>query len=76
MDVRSRGFFPFSASRGQPPATASRARGADIPIIDIAGRLHTKYNLLQELKKMRGVAAKNVHRAPHEILLVLDATLG
>ncbi len=55
---------------------ASQARGADIVIIDTAGRLHTKYNLMEELKKIRGVAGKQVHRAPHETLLVLDATTG
>lgn len=55
---------------------AGRARGADVLIIDTAGRLHTKYNLMQELKKVRGVAAKNVPHAPHETLLVLDATTG
>jgi fused signal recognition particle receptor len=55
---------------------ASKARGADLLIIDTAGRLHTKYNLMQELSKVHGVAAKQVHRAPHETLLVLDATTG
>jgi fused signal recognition particle receptor len=55
---------------------AGRSRGADVLIVDTAGRLHTKYNLMQELKKVRGVAAKNVHRAPHETILVLDATTG
>jgi fused signal recognition particle receptor len=55
---------------------AARSRGADILIVDTAGRLHTKYNLMQELKKVRGVAAKQVHDAPHETLLVLDATTG
>jgi fused signal recognition particle receptor len=55
---------------------AGRSRGADVLIIDTAGRLHTKYNLMQELKKVQGVAAKNVHRAPHDTLLVLDATTG
>jgi len=55
---------------------AAIARKADILIIDTAGRLHTKYNLMQELKKVRSVAAKNVHRAPHETWLVLDATTG
>ncbi len=55
---------------------ASRARKADILIIDTAGRLHTKYNLMEELKKVRGVASKHVHLAPHETLLVLDATTG
>jgi len=55
---------------------AAQSRGADILIVDTAGRLHTKYNLMQELKKVRGVAAKQVHQAPHETLLVLDATTG
>lgn len=55
---------------------AARARGADLIIADTAGRLHTKYNLMQELRKVRGVAAKNVHGAPHETLLVLDAPTG
>jgi fused signal recognition particle receptor len=45
-------------------------------IIDTAGRLHTKYNLMKELEKIRGIAAKQVHDAPHETLLVLDATTG
>lgn len=55
---------------------AARARGMDMIIADTAGRLHTKYNLMQELKKVRGVASKNVHGAPHETLLVLDAPTG
>jgi fused signal recognition particle receptor len=55
---------------------AARSRGMDMLIVDTAGRLHTKYNLMQELKKVRGVAAKQVHGAPHETLLVLDATTG
>jgi len=55
---------------------ASRARGANVLIADTAGRLHTKYNLMQELKKIVGVARKQVHQAPHETLLVLDATTG
>jgi fused signal recognition particle receptor len=55
---------------------AARARGMDLIIADTAGRLHTKYNLMQELKKVRGVASKNVHGAPHETLLVLDAPTG
>jgi fused signal recognition particle receptor len=55
---------------------AARARGADLIIGDTAGRLHTKYNLMQELRKVRGVASKNVHGAPHETLLVLDAPTG
>jgi len=55
---------------------ASRSRGANVLIADTAGRLHTKYNLMQELKKIVGVARKQVHQAPHETLLVLDATTG
>jgi len=55
---------------------AAQSRKADILIIDTAGRLHTKYNLMQELKKVRSVVQKNVHRAPHETWLVLDATTG
>ncbi len=55
---------------------ASRSRGANVLIIDTAGRLHTKYNLMQELAKIRSIAQKQVHQAPHETLLVLDATTG
>ncbi|MCE5258800.1 MAG: signal recognition particle-docking protein FtsY [Chloroflexi bacterium] len=55
---------------------AAQARHADVLIIDTAGRLQTKYNLMQELRKLRGVAQKQVHLAPHETLLVLDATTG
>ena len=55
---------------------AAQSRKANILIVDTAGRLHTKYNLMQELKKVRGVMTKNVHRAPHETWLVLDATTG
>jgi fused signal recognition particle receptor len=55
---------------------SAQARKADIMIIDTAGRLHTKYNLMKELEKLRGIAQKQVHAAPHETLLVLDATTG
>lgn len=55
---------------------AAQSRRSNILIIDTAGRLHTKYNLMQELSKMRGIAQKQVHQAPHETLLVLDATTG
>lgn len=55
---------------------AAQSRHAEILIVDTAGRLHTKFNLMQELKKVRGVLQKNVHRAPHETWLVLDATTG
>ncbi len=55
---------------------SSRARDVDLLIVDTAGRLHTQYNLMAELQKMHGVARKNVHQAPHETLLVLDASTG
>jgi fused signal recognition particle receptor len=55
---------------------SSRARDVDMLIVDTAGRLHTQYNLMAELKKIYGVAQKNVHAAPHETLLVLDASTG
>lgn len=55
---------------------AAKARRADIVIIDTAGRLHTKSNLMEELKKINRVIAKEIPAAPHETLLVLDATTG
>lgn len=55
---------------------AARARGNDILIIDTAGRLHTNYNLMEELAKIRQVSGKVVPGAPHEVWLVLDGTTG
>jgi len=55
---------------------AATARGADILILDTAGRLHTKKDLMQQLTKIRDVAARKIPGAPHEVLLVLDATTG
>ncbi len=52
------------------------ARKADMVIIDTAGRLHTKYNLMRELEKLHEIARKQVHAAPHETWLALDATTG
>src|SRR5436309_8643167 len=56
--------------------SAAKARGTDYVIIDTAGRLHTKENLMAELEKMRRTAARVIPDAPHEVLLVLDATTG
>ena len=56
--------------------TAARARKADVVIVDTAGRLHTKSNLMAELDKMKRTAAKVIPGAPHDVLLVLDATTG
>lgn len=55
---------------------SQESRNADLLLVDTAGRLQTKFNLMKELEKIRAVAGKQVHRAPHEILLVLDASTG
>ena len=55
---------------------AAKARKADAVIIDTAGRLHTKVNLMEELKKMKRIIERELPDAPHEIFLVLDATTG
>jgi fused signal recognition particle receptor len=55
---------------------AARSRRVDILIIDTAGRLHTKFNLMEELKKVKRVVTKLDAAAPHEVILVLDATTG
>lgn len=57
-------------------AKAAVARKADVLILDTAGRLHTKVNLMEEMKKIRRVLAREIPGAPHETLLVLDATTG
>ena len=71
------------AQQGADPAAvafdalgAARARQVDVLIADTAGRLHTKVNLMEELKKIRRSLAKQDPQAPHETLLVLDATTG
>ncbi len=55
---------------------AAKARNADVLIVDTAGRLHNKQNLMAELEKMKRVAQKEVPQAPHEVLLVVDAVTG
>src|SRR5262245_23628218 len=55
---------------------AAKSRGADGLIVDTAGRLHTQEHLMRELTKIRDVVAKRIEGAPHEVLLVLDATAG
>ena len=70
------------AEGGDPAAVvydgvaAARSRGADVVLIDTAGRLHTQVNLMRELEKVRRVIEKQLPGAPHETLLVLDATTG
>lgn len=55
---------------------AAKSRATDVVLVDTAGRLHTKSNLMAELEKMKRTAAKVVPGAPHEVLLVMDATTG
>jgi len=54
----------------------ARARGFDLVIVDTAGRLHTQTHLMKELEKIRKVVSRLIEGAPHEVLLVLDATTG
>lgn len=70
-------------SKGSDPSAvafdsiqAAKARQTDLVFIDTAGRLHTKVNLMEELKKVKRIVARECPGAPHEILLVLDATTG
>jgi fused signal recognition particle receptor len=55
---------------------AGKSRSRDVVLVDTAGRLHTRVNLMSELDKIRRIAAREVEGAPHEVLLVLDATVG
>jgi fused signal recognition particle receptor len=71
------------ASRGGDPAAvafdaieAAQARGHDVVVVDTAGRLHTQTNLMEELAKVRRVISRKLEGAPHETLLVIDATTG
>jgi fused signal recognition particle receptor len=56
--------------------SSAKARQCDPVLVDTAGRIHTRTNLMNELEKIRRVAAREVEGAPHEVLLVLDATVG
>lgn len=71
------------ARQGADPAAvvfdaiaSGKARRRDVVLVDTAGRLHTRVNLMAELEKIRRIAAREVEGAPHEVLLVLDATVG
>ncbi len=81
--ARRAGVEIVAQRHGSDPASvaydtlkAAIARGTDVVIVDTAGRLHTKSNLMEELKKIRRVMGKLMPDAPHEVLLVLDATTG
>jgi fused signal recognition particle receptor len=81
--ARRAGVDLIRAREGADPAAvvfdgiaSGKAKGRDPILVDTAGRLHTKVNLMNELDKIRRVAAREVTGAPHEVLLVLDATVG
>lgn len=75
-DVIRHGEGADPAAVAYDAIAAARSRGADIVVVDTAGRLHTKANLMEELKKINRVIGREVPGAPHEVLLVLDATTG
>ena len=77
------GVEVVKAADGADPASVvfdavqtGRTRGLDVVLIDTAGRLHTRVNLMGELKKIYRVVAREIQGAPHEVLLVIDATVG
>ena len=81
--TRRAGVDLIRAREGADPAAvvydaiaSGKAKGRDPILVDTAGRLHTKVNLMNELEKIRRIAAREVSGAPHEVLLVLDATVG
>ena len=79
---RAGAYFIKHGSGGDPSAVAfdaikaAQARHGDLVLVDTAGRLHTKENLMEELKKVKRIIERELPGAPHEILLVLDATTG
>jgi len=79
---RAKADFVGSEKGGDPAAVAfdaiaaAESRGRDVVVVDTAGRLHTQSNLMQELAKVRRVIAQRLEGAPHETLLVVDATTG
>lgn len=74
--IISQGMGADPASVAYDAVSSAKAQGADVCIIDTAGRLHNKINLMNELSKIRRVMQKVIPDAPHEILLVLDASTG
>lgn len=76
VPVISRGMGADPAAVAFDTVQAAKSRGADVAIIDTAGRLHNKVGLMNELTKIKNVMSKVIPTAPHEILLVLDASTG
>lgn len=76
VEVVAGAYGADAAAVGHDAVAAAQARQADYLFVDTAGRLHTKHNLMQELQKVHRVMGKQLPGAPHEVLLVLDATTG
>ena len=76
VEVIAGAYGADAASVAHDAVTAAQSRKTDYLFIDTAGRLHTKHNLMQELQKLHRVIGKQLPGAPHEVLLVLDATTG
>lgn len=76
VEVVAGAYGADAASVAHDAVAAAQARQADYLLVDTAGRLHTKHNLMQELQKVHRVMGKQLAGAPHEVLLVLDATTG
>jgi fused signal recognition particle receptor len=76
VEVIAGAYGADAASVAHDAVTAAQSRQADYLFIDTAGRLHTKHNLMQELQKLHRVIGRQLSGAPHEVLLVLDATTG
>ena len=76
VEVIAGAYGADAAAVAHDAVTAAQSRHSDYLFIDTAGRLHTKHNLMQELQKLHRVIGKQLAGAPHEVLLVLDATTG
>ncbi len=76
VDIVSQGMNADPASVAFDTLSSAKAKGADVVIIDTAGRLHNKVNLMNELTKIKNVMKKVIPDAPHDVLLVLDASTG
>lgn len=76
VDVIAGAYGADASAVAHDAVAAALARGAEYLFIDTAGRMHTKHNLMQELQKLHRVLGKQLPGAPHEVLLVLDATTG
>src|SRR6187402_1545971 len=76
VPIVSQGMGADPASVAFDTLSSAKAKGAEVVIIDTAGRLHNKVNLMNELSKIRNVMKKVLPDAPHEVLLVLDGSTG